>query len=91
MNVNCEVPRVKGNVSKDDLQLYHGHSALYKATRTDNEDGTLKLSVSVNLYLTQAMNNSNITCKYSSTNGDVQLAHYVIILGELYSLIFRRC
>ena len=80
--INCQVPRVKENVSTEDLNLHIGQLALYKSTMTNNDDNTKRLTIDTNLHLDATINNTTITCVYSPQDGDLQSAYYTIHLSE---------
>ena len=82
MMINCQVPRVKENVSTQDLNLQIGQLALYKSTMTNNDDKTKRLSIDTNLHLDPKINNTNVTCVYSPQDGELQPAYYTIRLSE---------
>ena len=73
----CTVPRVKGNVSGDNLRLTIGNNLL-NSTLVQNNDKTVRLTVSQKLYMDASLNGNNVTCAFTEASRRIQSRSFTI-------------
>ena len=86
INISCEVPRVKGDISANNLSLFLGNLITLTSSMSNNSDGTQRLSIYERLHVKPEYNNEMFTCRYLSCCGTVSLSSAAIKLsgGEYF-------
>ena len=91
--ITCEVPRVKGNISEANLQLFVRDIG-YQSTLQDNPDGTNQLLTNGTFLIPSPMGGSvNVTCIFLSPFGDLQCESQTIkvLTGKYYLYVHLIC
>ena len=73
VTLNCEVPRVKGNISTDNLRVFLGKSKLPGSSIIKtNLDTTKTLFFNQVFSMTSEYHNKRVSCVFFSPHGEVQ-------------------
>ena len=78
IDITCEVARVKGNVSANNLRVFLGSQRMDGSLITENSDHTKKLLFDKTLHIKASDNGKIVTCIYSALHGIDQLGSFMI-------------
>ena len=76
--ISCEIQRIRGSISKTNLQISIGDSPVLDSIKERNVDGTHRLSLYRTLVLTSYHDKITVNCKYNSPNGTYQERSVII-------------
>ena len=81
INISCEVPRARGNISASNLQAYIGKKPMV-STMKENSDTTVRLSIKKTILIGLSLHNTNMSCRYVASNGTTQQEYLTIEVAE---------